>query len=354
MPKKERDEVLSELAARVFSTMLDDALLDVVLESHQAVARSRSICPVCHMQCGAVHVPGSSSSTSQPVASSSRLSTPLDDAKLAGTNSPSGVGASTPMNGKANGNVLLECVICKRQVAFNRYASHLGDCMGLSNSRRGATRNATTKTKLVTDTGRSASPYVGSENGNMSDDGKTTSSSKGKGKSKAKRKDDAEFNLHRKRPGSPSVSPVKNHKKTKTSGSPIARVKGPDPSGSSNNLLPVPPGHSQSRIPSKLRESSIVSTIQREQRSSSPESRFSSPARSVSTLASLPSMQSPTIPPIMVQKPKGKNGKAPLAPLKRPSPPRPPPPPVIRMPETDYLVDVEGEETGSSTDTDSS
>lgn len=112
--------------------------------------------------------------------------------------------------------------------------------MGL-NSRRGATRNASNKAKYVesiplllplpasdlsvacsrlsSDAGRSASPFLGTEDGMLSDDGKLAPPGKGKGRSKTKRvgksskrrlgyarvfmeawcKDDAEFNLHRKR-----------------------------------------------------------------------------------------------------------------------------------------------------------
>ncbi|KZT06767.1 uncharacterized protein LAESUDRAFT_725528 [Laetiporus sulphureus 93-53] len=360
MPKKERDEVLAELASRIFSTMVEETLMDVVLESHQAISRSKTVCPVCHTYCKAAHTSGPSGTASQPAASSSRLPTPSDEAKATDQNSPAGTGMSTPTNGKSNGNILLECVNCKRQIASNRYASHLGDCMGLANSRRGAVRSATTKTKLASDAGRSASPYVASENGALSDDGKTTTSGRNKAKSRTKRADEAEFNLHRKRPGSPTLSPTKKSKKAKTTGSPISRVKGDTdvPGSPSTNSLPLPPSSSLTRVPSKLRESSIVSSVNRDRRSSSPESpsRYSSPARSVSTLASAPSMQSPTLAASKVQKPKGgRNGKPPPAPPRRLSPPRPPPPPpIIRMPEPDYLVDVEGDETGSSTDTDSS
>ncbi|OSX67766.1 hypothetical protein POSPLADRAFT_1051890 [Postia placenta MAD-698-R-SB12] len=353
MPKKERDEVLSELAARVFADMLEESLMDVVLESHQAVARSRTICQICHTHCGAIHVPGPSGSASQ-AGPSSRLPTPSEETRGGDTNSPAGAGANTPLNGKNGGNILLECSNCKRQVASNRYAQHLSECLGLGSSRRGATRNATSKSKLVAEAGRSASPYVASEAGNISDDGKP-SPAKGKSKSKAKKADDAEFNLHRKRPGSPSTSPAKKSKKAKTS-SPIARIKRDPGSPSAHNAqtLAVP---SHTRVPSKLRDSSTVPSMHHE-RSSSPESpsRMSSPAPSISTLASAPSLQSPTLSAKVISKAKPKNAKPPPPPPKRPSPPRPPPaPPVAPIPTPGYLVvDVEGDETGSSTDTDSS
>lgn len=75
--------------------------------------------------------------------------------------------------------------------------------MGLGNSRRGAVRNSTAKAKCVRTTrvyvivvsdgyrclrrleaGRSASPYLGSDLGNLSDDGKPASKAKGKSKAK--------------------------------------------------------------------------------------------------------------------------------------------------------------------------
>ncbi|THH02505.1 hypothetical protein EW026_g387 [Hermanssonia centrifuga] len=85
--------------------------------------------------------------------------------------------------------------------------------MGLGNSRRGAVRNATSKARLSADMGRLPSPYPGSENGNISDDSKSTS--KSKGKSRFKHTDEADFSLNRKRTGSPSVSPTKKSKKQK-------------------------------------------------------------------------------------------------------------------------------------------
>ncbi len=91
------------------------------------------------------------------------------------------------------------------QVASNRYAPHLSGCLGLGGTRRGAPRNANAKLKYVViyaflqeltliplvffrlapEAGRSASPYLPSENGHLSDDGK--GANKAKGKSKAKR-----------------------------------------------------------------------------------------------------------------------------------------------------------------------
>ncbi|KAJ3480267.1 hypothetical protein NLI96_g8477 [Meripilus lineatus] len=318
---------------------------------------------------------------SQPTASSSTRPSPPNGTENNGELGSSETGTSTPVNGK-DGNIYFECTNCSRSIASNRYAPHLSSCLGLGGTRRAAPRNATTKSKLASEAGRSASPYMVSELGHLSDDGKATN--KAKGKSKAKRSDEAEFSLNRKRNGSPSISPAKKSKKQKTSGevfrpyvpkeevtegSGIASTsKGKsDDIPLSNNLLPLGPSHSHSKLPSKLREMSTASSKRKDKRSSSPDSnsRFSSP-HSGSTPNSSFSTRSPTIQAALpggkaAAKPKKKLGRPPLngtpaPPVKRPSPPRPPPPPpppVKRMPEPDYLVDhLDGDETGSSTDSD--
>ncbi|KAG5639313.1 hypothetical protein H0H81_004515 [Sphagnurus paluster] len=173
-------------------------------------------------------------------------------------------------------------------------------------------------------------------------------SPKGKGKAEAlnKRADEAEFNLKRKRLGSPQVSPVKNQKKQKTSGSPVSRLKtGKDSAGPRNTPHYSPSNSkSKSKIPSKLRDTSTIGGS-----STSVSSRDSSPGGgSVPTPASSSFSRSPHIPSRPIGNLKSKvNG---IGPPKRPTPPRPPQP--IHVP--DYTIDVEGEETGSSTDTDSS
>ncbi|KAG9314633.1 hypothetical protein JVU11DRAFT_5438 [Chiua virens] len=277
-------------------------------------------------------------------------------------------GTSTPTTVK-DGNIYFECTQCKRQIASNRYAPHLSSCMGIGTGvRRGAARATNLKAKIPVDSGRSASPYLGSENGNISDD---NPNGKAKAKSKGKLADEADFNLKRKRPGSPQISPVKKPKKPKVTGtsrtdlcsshvltcigSPVSRLKaGLD--GAANQSLQVP--SSQSKVPSKLRSSSTASFLDRE-RSSTPGSQSSVSTPIGTSASSAISAKSPagTGPPKR-GRPKGSKtgtgrGAAALAvQVKRPSPPRPPPPPV-RI-EPDYLIDVDGEETGSSTDTDGS
>jgi len=90
--------------------------------------------------------------------------TPSSALELKATNGSSGTGTNTPTSVK-DGNLYLECVNCSRQVrlptfcvvrlnsqvthpqvASNRYAPHLSNCMGLASARRGAVRgNAKSK-----------------------------------------------------------------------------------------------------------------------------------------------------------------------------------------------------------------
>ncbi|KAI6136900.1 hypothetical protein F5141DRAFT_1077382 [Pisolithus sp. B1] len=325
MSKSEREDVISLLADRIFSAMLDELTMDAALRGHREIARNRSVCRGCHTHCGMAHA---RSGHQQPQRASN------DDPPLLDGKTVSSTGTSTP-TGSKEGNVLFECPVCKRQVASNRYAPHLSGCMGIgTGSRRGAARG-TLKTKLPIETIRSDSPLQGSENGNFSDD---NSGGKVKGKSKGKNTDDDEFNLKRKQPVSPQTSPAKKLKKQKTAGSVASRLKDTG---------------SQSKIPSKLRSSSTASFLDRD-RSATPASQSSSGTPIATSVSSVISGQSPagTGPPKR-GRPKGSKtgvgrGAAALAAqVKRPSPPRPPPPP-----QPDYLIDVEGDETGSSTDTD--
>lgn len=163
-----------------------------------------------------------------------------------GTASGPGTGANTP---NSNGNIYFDCTNCGRPVRVpfgtrsmrcsQPYCLHATDrfkpvcptseCLygtGELEKRSGedvydqsevratvCCRSAGPHEQRRLEAGRSASPYIGSDLGNLSDDGK--SATKGKGKSKAKqtgkataygptlganaRSDDAEFSLHRKR-----------------------------------------------------------------------------------------------------------------------------------------------------------
>ncbi|KAF9270472.1 hypothetical protein L218DRAFT_952589 [Marasmius fiardii PR-910] len=298
--------------------MLDDIVMDSAIQAHNEVSRNRAICEVCGTRCNAVHVPGSSK-----LATSSRAATPMAEGKsLNGTTSSTP--GSTPSSVK-DGNIYLDCVNCNRPFASNRYAAHLSSCLGLSSARRNANRGSI-KSKQ-SDPGRSDSPP--SETGNISDEDEGKLSAKGKIKPKGKRADEAEFNLKRKRPISPQVSPNKKPK-----------PKGPSPlkkSGSPSAALSSSLG-TQSKIPSKLRDSSTAPFTG----SASSSSRSSSPDGASSAPLAAKFNNSPNF------KTKGsQNGNKSPMPVKRPSPPRPPPP----VPA--YMHEDAGDETGSSTDTDS-
>ncbi|EEB92679.1 hypothetical protein MPER_08777 [Moniliophthora perniciosa FA553] len=131
--------------------------------------------------------------------------------------------------------------------------------------------------------------------------------------------------MHCQRQASPQVSPNKS-KKPKASGSPLGR-----PPKAESPFPSVQLG-SQSKIPSKLRDSSTAPHLDG---ASSSSSRSSSPDGATPLAATL----SPTF------KSKAPNGQMVV---KRPSPPRPPPPVAFL-----HGHDDEGDETGSSTDTDS-
>ncbi|KIM84544.1 hypothetical protein PILCRDRAFT_818115 [Piloderma croceum F 1598] len=348
MVKSEREKVLSELTSRIFDSMVDEIVMDSALSSHHEVARGRAVCHVCHNLCGLDHSSGSSNLMAPPMVSSRH---PTPSAEGRALNGSSGTGTSTPTSVKAEGAFYFECLNCQRPIASNRYAPHLSSCMGIGTGTRRAANRSNVKTKLPSDAGRSESPYVASENGAASDDA-SPSPAKGKGKSKTKRVEDAEFNLKRKRPGSPQISPSnKQPKKQKTSGSPVSRVKADSDATIPSNTYHPSIG-SQSKIPSKLRDSSIASF---QPSRSSPSSRSSSPETPMASTSTPTSGLSAQSPPGKKKgrplKPKS-NGNVKALPPKRPSPPTPPPP--KRVPDPDYLIDVEGEETGSSTDTDSS
>ncbi|KAJ7102146.1 hypothetical protein B0H15DRAFT_813376 [Mycena belliarum] len=326
MVKSQKEETLSALATRIFSAMLEDIVMDITLQSHHETARSRSICAVCKTRCSSVHTPSNSQGGSQQPLPS-RPSTPA-------ASGSAGTGTSTPTSAKADGNLYLECVNCSRQVASSRYAPHLSSCMGLATTRRGAARGNTVKTSKPPSEagGRSTSPEAV-----LTDDG---SNLKGKSKSKTKLTDEAEFNLKRKRPESPQLTSNKKQKKQSAPGSPVARIKaGADAHSVSTN----PTHHSPSKVPSKLRDSSTVLLIEP---TSTPSSRFSSPALD-SPESSYNSNRSPSLTDRGNGSPtKSVRGRLPnILPPKR-SPPRP----VV----DDYLLDEGGNETGSSTDTDSS
>ncbi|CAK5279983.1 unnamed protein product [Mycena citricolor] len=322
MPKSHKEDSLSTLANRIFAVMLDDIVMDVTLQAHQEIARGRALCQVCKTYATAAipvcHVPETSTYLTFHAVHAPTYLPPSRQS------TPSASGSASPT--KSDGNLLLECLICSRQIASNRYAPHLSSCMGLSTTRRGSSRG-TTKSKPPSEEDGSES-----QEETYSEDGKG-----GKGK-KQHRTDDADFNLKRKR-DSPQVTPNKKQKKQAGKGSPVNRVK--SSSDSFGSPLQSPSVKTQSKVPSRLRESSVASAVER---SPTVSSRSSSPVQMESPGASSSySFQSPHLAARTPNKTIRQNSASNVDPLRR-SPPRP----VV----DDYLD--EGDETGSSTDTDSS
>ncbi|KAH6917422.1 hypothetical protein BKA70DRAFT_1252134 [Coprinopsis sp. MPI-PUGE-AT-0042] len=328
--KSEREDALSTLTGLVLSSLLDELLLDCTLQAHKEVAKSSTVCKVCNTRCRAVHVPSSLSQQSTNIPS--RSGTPSSTGEL-----KSHTGTSTPTSAKVEGALLLDCVSCGRQIASNRYAPHLSSCMGLSSSRRGAPR-ANTKLKPPSDAGRSASPTSEGES-----DDRPIAKSKALGKG---RLEDDEFSLKRKRHPSPQISPSKKSK-GKGAGSQISRVKADrDTSGVPGGSHYSPSNKSQSRIPSKLRDSSIAPYNNDDNDDS--DSQSSSPG-ALGTPASSTFTQSPKVAARPANAPKrGRPPGSGTGPPKRPSPPRP----VAPAPVIHFAMD-DGDETGSSTDSNS-
>ena len=48
-------------SSKIFSDMLEEALMDAVLQAHQEVLRSKAVCEICHTRyaLSAIHVPWS-------------------------------------------------------------------------------------------------------------------------------------------------------------------------------------------------------------------------------------------------------------------------------------------------------
>lgn len=327
MPRSERDEAISKLTTMMFSAMISELVLDVTLQAHYEVQKLNVLCDVCHTRCGTAHA---SSSTVLTNPSSSRPPSPSMEGKQpTPTGSVSGASAG-PTNGKSDGIIYFECLGCKRQVASNRYAPHLSSCMGAGiGNRRGGSRNPITKSKSSGDQGRSESPYLASDG---SDDSKP--STKGKGKAKVAKKDDGEFSIHRKRPGSPQATP-KKLKKAKTTGSPLKHITDMPPPASKKS--------SKLRESSITRESSNAPSVDNESRMSffSPEPTSVSPTSSIG---------SPGATSVKVTN--SQNARKPGATTSSTAASAAPPQPNTH--DASYMMmEYDGNETGSSTDSDS-
>lgn len=352
MSRADRDSILSDLSARVFATMLEEIVMDTAIQAHKEENRRSKQCKICSTRCGIVHA----TSATAPVPGSSRAASP--PATHDGSQTGNGNGNSGT---NKDGNINLDCISCQRPISSNRYAQHLAQCLGVgAGVRRVAQRTAKTKDGA---TGRSASPYIE----DSADDPKTA-------KSKVKSKVDEEYMGGQKRAGSQSTSPSKKQKKGKN---PPAGTGPPRPPGTRLGL----PG-SNPKLPSKLHSTptpSVASHVSKNSHSPSAHSDSSEEegesVGEAESHSSVLGMNSPSLPTSEsigrgrsksntitsnlgdvsngATKAKKVTGTGP--PTKKASAPRLPspkilPPPVTIRRDTTYLVDIEGDETGSDTD----
>ncbi|WFC99614.1 hypothetical protein MYAM1_002359 [Malassezia yamatoensis] len=108
-------------ASRLFSSLLNEIVVDTALETHQKVKLHNKECSHCGGNC------------SKQVASDS-----LNQ-------------ANGPKQDYYSNNPLFECLVCSRQVSSNRYATHLEKCMGMGMklSRKSSSRNAKTASSAM-------------------------------------------------------------------------------------------------------------------------------------------------------------------------------------------------------------
>ncbi|GAA6009887.1 uncharacterized protein JCM10292_002428 [Rhodotorula paludigena] len=108
----------ASIATSLTSEILHELVLDVAIEEHRLAGLRRS-------RAAAARAAGLNG---------------LTDVHLGAPVVLNGSGAGPSPTKKDEG--LFECLVCQRQIAAPRYASHLSGCMGLTGSRRGAERRA--------------------------------------------------------------------------------------------------------------------------------------------------------------------------------------------------------------------
>ncbi|OCB85252.1 hypothetical protein A7U60_g7879 [Sanghuangporus baumii] len=343
MSKGDKETVLNDLTSRIFSSMLGEVAMDAAIQAQKEVRRIHAV------------------SATAPVPGTSRAGSPgIEGSSQPGTSTPGG-------SAKTDGNINLDCVNCQRPIASNRYAQHLATCLGIGTGVKGG-KTGVHMNYRTSANNRSGSPYV--------DDAEDTRSIKGKSKARARAAGaDEDVAGSQKQAGTSQPSPSKKQKKASGTGPPRlpANRLGPPSSGS--------------KPPSKLRSTptpSVVSHLSKNSRSPSAHSDSSdaegdsgAEAESQShssiiggTSPSLPNAESigrgrsktgsfslgpGSASGAAASKPKKVTGTGP--PKKPPPPPAhqlptlaPPPPPPVRRPESTFLIDIEGEETGSDTD----
>ncbi|TFL06447.1 hypothetical protein BDV98DRAFT_559423 [Pterulicium gracile] len=299
MTRSEKDELLNSLSSRLFNVLLEDIILETTQQSQYESVRASTVCSTCHTPCreGKIPVPPAPQGSLGAAKADSSPGTPL-----AGTSTPKGEG---------NG-YFVECMNCSRSLAASRFASHLSSCMGLSTGARRARLASKPSTAFGQDSdSEDSEAEVALET--------TLGKAKGRPKGKAMGADDPDYDIKRKKLGTPQVSPPKpKAKRGRPPGSTNAKRKSEQEAAAALKL------------PSKLREDSLDAS-----------SRYSSPA-----LPSRPSFSTNSSPALQHRETNLSQGMLSHGLPHQPSPPRP-------AAVHDYNLDGDGDETGSSTDTDS-
>ncbi|PVU93281.1 hypothetical protein BB561_003365 [Smittium simulii] len=102
------------LAEEIIDQTVEDLVLEIVFNCHREAKQSISTCPLCLTKCRAyVDLPG---------------------VDIFGQDSSAGT------------NDMIECVNCKREYPYSRYAAHMDKCMGLTSRRTTSRRSAATST----------------------------------------------------------------------------------------------------------------------------------------------------------------------------------------------------------------
>ncbi|KAF8328684.1 uncharacterized protein EI90DRAFT_3064246 [Cantharellus anzutake] len=193
-----RAEVVSALTKSLYAAMLDDNFLDVLVDAHRVVVRTRELCTVCHTHCQRPHDPGPSN---PPIAKSLEIG-PLSRPLTPSTSFQRLPSAGPAASSSKGTDTMLNCLNCPRQISSSCYAKHLSSCMNIGNSRRGAARSTNARTIHDPETG---SQYL--ESGSEVDESKSIA--KGKGKAASGDKTTGKGKKRAAEPKAKSVSPKK-------------------------------------------------------------------------------------------------------------------------------------------------
>ncbi|BGO89152.1 hypothetical protein NBRC10512_003524 [Rhodotorula toruloides] len=148
MAKAAPDSNTARVAAALTAQLIHELVVDIAVEEHRLALLRRE---------------------RTAAAQQAGLDGALNGA--AGSGAANGADAGTSPVKKDEG--LFECLVCSRQIAAPRYASHLSGCMGLGGSRRGGERRAaaaSSRANGASRTGSVASSY-GSDSENAKSNG---------------------------------------------------------------------------------------------------------------------------------------------------------------------------------------